>query len=101
MTKLVSLENNLSWEEDYLSLGLNGYLVRNKETGNYVFIPTAGYRAGTDLNDVGVYGNYWSSKLSTLNVAKPWRLCFNPSSAWTDETGGRRFHGFTIRPVTE
>ncbi len=41
--------------------GVNGYVVTSKVNGNSIFLPAAGYRSGTSLNDAGSCGIYWSS----------------------------------------
>ena len=43
--------------------GKNGYKV-TAPNGNYIFLPAAGYRLDSSLNDVGSFGYYWSSTLS-------------------------------------
>jgi len=39
----------------------NGYDVTGPN-GNMIFLPTNGYRLGTNVHSVGMYGSYWSSK---------------------------------------
>ena len=45
--------------------GVKGYKVTSKTNGNSVFLPAAGYRRGSSLNDAGSRGFYWSSSLDT------------------------------------
>ena len=55
------LHNNCTWEWTVLN-GVNGYKVTGPN-GNNIFLPAAGYRDGTDVNDRGCYGSYWSDSL--------------------------------------
>jgi len=80
------LRNNCYWEwvADYNGKGVSGYIVYKakdaSDKGNrkysgfstttaasyslidaHIFLPTAGYRDESDLNNVGFYGSYWSS----------------------------------------
>ncbi len=43
--------------------GINGYQVTSETNSNSIFLPAAGYRSGTGLDDVGRSGYYWSSLL--------------------------------------
>ena len=45
------------------------------ESAGAIFLPAAGTRDGTAVNDVGVYGFYWSSTYST--ESSPWLLEFS------------------------
>ena len=40
-------------------------------------LPAAGYRNGTNLNNAGSNGNYWSSSLNTSNGNNAYELNFN------------------------
>ncbi|MCR5019012.1 MAG: hypothetical protein K6A64_09460, partial [Bacteroidales bacterium] len=44
--------------------GVNGRLV-TAANGNSIFLPAAGKRTGYALEDVGMFGYYWSSSLTT------------------------------------
>jgi uncharacterized protein (TIGR02145 family) len=47
--------------------GVNGLKFTDKETGNYIFLPAAGYRINIEngkLYETGLYGHYWSSMQS-------------------------------------
>lgn len=39
---------------------IKGVLVTSKSNGNSIFLPAAGYSDGTDFEDVGDWGKYWS-----------------------------------------
>ena len=80
--------------------GVNGYKVVSKKSGyegNYIFLPAAGCRDGTDLNYVGSGGIYWSSSLYTDYPSYAYNLGFNSSSYRTSYYG--RDDGTSVRPV--
>lgn len=62
-----------------------------------IFLPTAGRRSGTSLESAGSYGYYWSS--SIYSPTNPWLVLS------TDDVrmykAYYRFHGFSVRPVSE
>ena len=77
--------------------GVNGYKVASKVNSNSIFLPAAGYRYGTSLNNAGNNGNYWSS---TPNYDSfPINLSFNSSSHNVDKY--YRYFGYPIRPIRE
>lgn len=41
--------------------GVKGYKVTSKINGNSIFLPAAGNRVDSSLNQAGSYGNYWNS----------------------------------------
>jgi len=103
------LINNCTWSWTTQN-GINGGLGTGPN-GNSIFLPAAGYRNVTDLNNVGSDGYYWSSSLETDHY---WNstLCWDyySSDAWyggcvsyrNDDMGnGERCLGFSVRPVSE
>ena len=82
--------------------GVNGYKVQSKKSGytdNWIFLPAAGGRGGTNLYDVGSLGGYWSSSLSTGGPDNAWRVAF--SSGNVGRYGIYRYFGHSVRPVSE
>ena len=77
--------------------GVNGYKVTSTVNSNYIFLPAAGYRYGTSLNNAGYYGYYWSS--SPNNIYNASYLYFSSSSHSVDDN--LRNYGRTVRPVIE
>ena len=75
--------------------GVNGYKVTSKTNGNSIFLPAAGYRSGSGLNDAGSYGDYWSSLLDTGYSGRAYYLYFRSD----DVLRGSRYLGRTVRPV--
>ena len=88
-----------TWVTNYNGSGINGRLVK-ATNGNSIFLPAAGYRRGTCLNDAGSYGFYWSSSLYTGYPGYAWYVYF-----YSDSVGGSnyylRFYGQSVRPVSE
>ena len=58
--ELVKLKDNCDWTWTTKN-GVKGYKVTSRKNGNSVFLPAAGYRDGTDVDNVGFFGRYWSS----------------------------------------
>ena len=71
----------------------------NQETGKREMLPAAGNRNGTEFNNVGSNGNYWSSSLNTDNPNNAWNLNFNSTNG--NMNNNNRNNGFSVRPVTE
>ena len=78
--------------------GHKGYQVTGPN-GNSIFLPAAGLRYGTDRIDVGEYGIYWSSTLSSSNSCNARILYFYGSNHYTDYGNRRGCQG--VRPVTD
>ena len=62
-----------------------------------LFLPAAGYRNGTSLNNAGTFGLYWSSSLNAENPTNAWNLIFN--SGICDMGSSGRHDGLSVRPV--
>lgn len=78
--------------------GVNGELFTGPN-GNSIFLPAAGYRDNTILDDVSSGGDYWSSSLDTDYQRGAWSACFDNYSACRGI--GLRCYGRPIRPVWE
>ena len=61
------------------------------------FLPAAGYRNDTSLNNAGSNGNYWSRSLNTSSSDNAYNLYFNSSSINTNNNN--RYQGQSVRPV--
>ena len=85
--------------------GVNGYRVASNKTGytdKSIFLPAAGTRGNADLGDVGSYGRYWSSSLSSDHPYSAWIVYFYSGYVgYVDRSYGNRFCGFSVRPVSK
>ena len=68
------------------------------EAAGAVFLPAAGYRDGTELNDVGTYGYYWSSSLGDESHA--YFVGFRKNYV-TNYVNAYRYYGRSVRLVQE
>lgn len=64
------------WTDNYNSTGVAGRIFYKKKDGDgyttadtHIFLPAAGIRLDSDLQDAGSDGSYWSS---SLNLYSPW-----------------------------
>ena len=62
-------------------------------------LPAAGNRNGTNLNNDGSNGNYWSSSLNENNSDNARNVNFN--SGGVNRNNNNRYNGFSVRPVSE
>ena len=63
------------------------------EAAGAVFLPAAGGRYGTSVNNVGSYGNYWSSSYGNSDYA-----CYVYFyGGYLGTNNGRRYSGFSVR----
>ncbi len=83
------------WEETTVN-GINGYRIRGQKEGyqdKSIFLPAAGYRDNSGLNNYGCC--YWSS---SLNPTAPLTAYALSESSWASY-GIERYKGYSIRPV--
>ena len=90
------LSDNCTWTWTTQG-GVNGMRVTSKLNGNQIFLPAAGYRKDDGLTDAGSYGYYWCSSLCESDFARLMLFYSSGVSSFNDN----RFHGQSIRPVTE
>jgi hypothetical protein len=73
--------------------------VPQPKTGTVVSVlPASGNRNGSNLNNHGSNGNYWSSTLNNSNVSNAYNLNFN-SGNYNSNNNNNRYYGHTVRPV--
>ena len=84
------------WEWGYLN-GVDGDFVIGPN-GNSIFIPFAGPRRGTVL-DEGTYGYYWSGTLYDYYYGAYYLYCDWGGGGRRD--GWYRVYGYTVRPVSD
>ena len=87
--------------------GVNGMRVTGKN-GNSIFLPAAGIRIGTNIDDAGVGGYYWTSEWTSGLLSLPYAACsmdFNPNYTSNYNPGyysvAERFCGLSVRAVSE
>ena len=76
--------------------GVKGYKVKGPN-GNSIFLPAAGIRGGSELDNAGKWGYYWSSSLNAAYSYYAHNLLFD--SGKHDLNDNNRHYGFTVRPV--
>ena len=98
LSELLNTSNcNWTWTTEN---GVNGYKVQSLKEGytdNYIFLPAAGYRNFSDLDQVGNHGFYRSSSLSEDNSINARCLSFYNNSH--DMYSFWRAYGYSVRPV--
>ena len=77
--------------------GVDGRKVTSKTNGNSIFLPAAGYRRFTSLNNAGTYGEYWSSSLDTGYPDFAWFVYFSSGNVYRGSYD--RSDGLSVRPV--
>lgn len=88
--------NKCEWQWTTIN-GVNGQLITGPN-GNKIFIPAAGIRRGTSLDDVGVNGNYWTANPYESDNYNAYNHIFNSSGFWGSIRP--RGNGLPIRPVS-
>jgi hypothetical protein len=95
LEELKALPNE--WVTNYNGIsGLNGRVFTGIN-GNTLFIPAAGYRDGSDIDDAGSSCNLWSSSLSLVNPNSAYSLSFN--SYYVSMFNSGRYAGCSVCPV--
>ena len=89
------LINNTTAEWTQMN-GVNGRKF-TASNGKSLFLPAAGYRGGSELDDAGSDGDYWSSSLIADGPYLAWYFYFNSDDQSMDGNG--RYYGFSVRPV--
>ena len=77
----------------------DGFPPPTSEGGRLVMGPAAGNGNGSDLNNAGSNGNYWSSTPNSDNSNNAWNLNCNSSNF---KSGNNyRHNGYPVRPVKD
>ena len=95
--ELEELVDKCDWEWTSQS-GRNGYKVTGPN-GNSIFLPAAGWRFGTSLNNAGDNGRYWSSTPYGSNTLGAYYLYFGSGRHGVDWV--YRISGQSVRPVSD
>ena len=77
--------------------GVKGYKVTSKKNGNSIFLPAAGFRYNSLLNNAGSNGYYWSNSLDTDSPDRAYYLNFY--SSFVGRYYRNRLYGHSVRPV--
>ena len=77
-----------------------GVRVTRKSTGATIFLPSSGWRDGTEAKNDGVWGVFWSSVLQS-KLAPDFAYGFSSASDGLKLFNGARSNGCVIRPVCE
>ena len=64
-----------------------------------IFLPAAGNRNDSSLNNAGSNGNYWSSSLNSSNTNNAWNLNFNSGNC--NMNNNNRYNGQSVRAVCQ
>ena len=108
------------WTENYNNKNKSGYIVyKAKSAGDkgtkvyydgtpsasyslsdaHIFLPAAGWRYDSKLNDVGGNGDYWSSSLYECYPDYARDCYFYSSRVYLSSNSVYRCYGFSVRPV--
>lgn len=79
--------------------GVNGRLFTSKINGASLFLPAAGYRWGSALNDLGSNGHYWSRTLGTSDPFNAYELSFYSGNVYWSNSFLYRTVGRSVRAV--
>ena len=94
--EMTELRTNCTWTWTTQN-GVNGYKVTSKSNDNSIFLPAAGCRYDSSLDDAGSYGYYWSSSLYTDFPYHAWYGYFYSISV--NRYYYYRIYGQSVRPV--
>ena len=94
--EMTELRENCTWKWT-IQNGINGYEVTSNNNNNSIFIPAAGMRYDSLLDDEGNFGHYWSSSRHIDRSDLVWCVFFGSNKVWKNV--GQRSHGFNVRPV--
>ena len=88
------------WTSNYNGTNYSGQIGTSKVNGNTIFLPAAGERVSTKTDERHIKGYYWTS---TLNYNGPHEAAYFTIREVGDPTWATyfRFHGYSVRAVTE
>ena len=95
--EMEELKKNCTWSWTTQG-GKKGYKVTGSN-GNSIFLPAAGDRHGSSLNDAGIYGCCWSSTPDESDADCAYGLYFD--SGYHGVVWDIRDYGQSVRPVSE
>lgn len=101
LNEIKELMYNCSWKWTKYN-GVKGQLVTGRN-GNSIFLPAAGGRPGTSVDEVGSLGYYWSATEHSSDYHMVYGLGFSNDGCWWDHSSywTHSYIGHTVRPVTK
>ena len=93
------LRTECDWERISIN-GVDGFKVKSRVNENFIFLPAAGNRNGSDVSAQGEGGTYWSATIQAKDSNNSYYLYFLVDGYGWYRSGGRD-GGLTVRPVTE
>ena len=101
LNEIKELMYNCSWKWTKYN-GVKGQLVTGRN-GNSIFLPAAGGRPGTSVDEVGSLGYYWSATERSSDYHMVYGLEFSNDGCWWDDSfyWTHSYIGHTVRPVTK
>ena len=97
LEEMKELVTNCTWEWTSYN-GVSGQLVTGPN-GNSIFLPATGYYWGTEKEDYGLLGIFWSATLDEESYLS--YSIFYENEDYCDYECIERVGGVTVRPVTE
>ena len=93
------LKNNTTYAMETVN-GILGVRYTSRHNGNSIFLPYAGYKAGTGSSSVSTGACYWSSTRHASTVYLALYVYMNTNSSGVMNFGqSNRYQGFSVRPV--
>ena len=77
--------------------GVKGYIVTSKSNGNSIFLPAAGIRYASSIDNAGSIGYYWSSAFARVIPSLAFLLMLDSSRVYSNQND--RYCGQSVRPV--
>ena len=109
-SQAAGLEHTRMYEEDSddMAVGFassDSFAPRKKRAADALrtggaFLPAAGYRNGSTVNNAGTNGNYWSSSPNASNVNNAYNVNFN-SGNLNPANNNNRNNGHSVRLVRQ
>ncbi len=81
--------------------GVKGVRVRSTKNGNCIFLPTTGYKVGTDLNYKDDIVGFWSGSLSKNGSYMSYGVSVENPNNTASFYGFNRYNGYPIRAVMD
>lgn len=97
LDEIIELRDNCSWNWTVKN-GVEGYEVASLTNGNSIFLPAAGCRSSTSLDNAGSYGFYWSATSGSDSSGAYYLVLDSLYYFWGDNY---RDFGCSVRPVSE